>query len=83
MGIGRFISIPTFLISFAIGIIIVNLTTIPKRNIYVYPTIDNAKKLLYKDQAEQCFEFSHNEIPCPADKSKIKEIPIQNPKPCL
>lgn len=83
MGIGRFISVPTFFISFFIGVMIVNLIKIPQRDIYVYPTLDVANKLLYRDQAKQCFEFTHNEIPCPADKNKIKEIPIQNPRPCL
>ena len=57
MGLSQFISIPALITSFALGMLIVYITSPPPREIMVYPTPENVKKLLYKDKAEQCFEF--------------------------
>jgi hypothetical protein len=45
--------------------------------IYVYPTPDNQNKILYKDKTDNCFKFNAEEVDCPDDKTKIKNIPIQ------
>jgi hypothetical protein len=79
MGVGRFISIPAFIISFAIGVFVVYLSEAKQRVIHVYPTPENEKRILYKDKADQCFEFRHQVMNCPSDKTQIKEIPIQSP----
>jgi hypothetical protein len=78
MGLMQFISIPALITSFALGVLLVYITSPAPREIMVYPTPENVKKVLYKDRADQCFEFKHTEIPCPKDKNQIKEVPVQD-----
>ena len=73
----KFISIPVFLISFSIGVLIVYLTTPPPRPIMVYPTPENVGELLYKDDANQCYRFIPKEVKCPSDINKVKHVPPQ------
>ena len=39
-----------------------------------YPNPENAGKVVYKDESENCFKFKAEEIKCPSDKSKIKDV---------
>jgi len=73
----RFISLPVFLISVAIGIFFVYLSQPSPTMIYVYPTPDNVDKVEYKDKADNCFKFESQEVRCPSDRTKIKSIPVQ------
>ena len=73
----KFIHVPIFLISLAIGILFVYLTHDEPTVIYVYPTPDNINKIQYKDKADTCYQFSSKEISCPASNNKFKEIPAQ------
>lgn len=73
----RFISLPVFLISVAVGLFFVYLSQPSPTAIYVYPTPDNAGKVQYKDKADNCFQFESREVRCPSDETKIKSIPIQ------
>ena len=73
----KLISLPVFLISFALGTLVVYLTGSPPREIMVYPTPENVGELLYKDNAEQCYRFMPSEVKCPSDKSKVKTVPPQ------
>jgi len=72
------ISFPAFLISLAIGLLIVYIFNPTPTVIYVYPTPDNIDKLQYKDNANNCYEFSSKEVKCPDDKSLINIIPVQS-----
>jgi hypothetical protein len=72
-----YISIPVFLISFAIGIFIVYTLGPENRIIYVYPSPENIEKILYKDMANNCFYFEKEEVKCPNDESKISKTPLQ------
>jgi hypothetical protein len=72
------ISFPAFLISLAIGLLIVYIFNPTPTVIYVYPTPYNIDKLQYKDNANNCYVFSSQEVKCPDDKSLINEIPIQS-----
>ena len=74
----KFISFPVFLISLAIGLLVVYMTNPPPREIMVYPTPENVKQLLYKDSADQCYQFTPTEVACPKDKTHIKNIPPQS-----
>lgn len=74
----KFISFPVFLISLAIGLLVVYMTNPPPREIMVYPTPENVNKLLYKDSADQCYQFTPTEVACPKDKTHIKNIPPQS-----
>jgi hypothetical protein len=75
--LGKYINFPVFLVSLAIGILFVYLFQPELNVIYVYPTPDNQNKILYKDKTENCFKFNAEEVECPDDKTKIKNIPIQ------
>ena len=75
--LGNYINFPVFLFSLALGILFVYLFQPELNIIYVYPTPDNQNKILYKDNADNCFKFNANEVECPSDKNIIKNIPIQ------
>jgi len=74
----NYISVPVFLISFAIGLFFVYVLGPEKKIIYIYPTPENVDKVLFKDKANNCFYFEEEVVECPKDKSKISSIPIQN-----
>lgn len=73
----KLFSFSIFLISLAIGLLFVYLHDPQENIIYVYPTPDNVEQIEYKDLANNCFSFTANQVQCPDDKEKIKNIPIQ------
>lgn len=73
----KFINIPVFIISLSIGLLFVYLSSPLETPVIVYPTPENVDKIEYKDLAGNCFQFEMNEISCPKDTSKIKDIPVQ------
>ena len=74
----KFISIPVFIVSLAVGLFFVYITNPDPEIIYIYPTPENVDKLQYKDRANNCYDFQQSEVSCPSDQSKIKIVPIQN-----
>lgn len=74
----KFISIPIFIVSLALGLFFVYMTQNPSKVIYVYPTPDNENEFQYKDDASNCFKFKHVEVECPHDENIIQHIPIQH-----
>ena len=73
----HYISLPIFLISFAIGIFFIYILGPEMKTIYIYPTPENVNKVLFKDKADNCFYFEEENIECPKDNSLISHIPIQ------
>lgn len=73
----KLFSFSVFFTSFLIGAFLMYINDSPDEEILVYPSIDNYDKLLYKDNANHCFNFKYIESDCPNDTSKIKTIPIQ------
>ena len=73
----KFINIPVFIISLAIGLFVTYVTSEPTKSIFVYPNPDNIDKLLYKDKADNCFKFKANEMKCPEDTNQIRSYNIQ------
>jgi hypothetical protein len=71
----KYISVPFFLISLAIGLFYVYLSTPPPTVIYVYPTPENVNTVLYKDKVNNCYKFNHKEVKCPINPSLI---PVQD-----
>lgn len=71
------INVKVFLISLAIGLLFVYLSTPTPTIIYVYPTPDNVKDIEYVDMANNCFQYESNEVSCPNDMKNVKDIPIQ------
>lgn len=75
--ITNYISFPLFISSFIIGLIFVYFLGPDTKNIYVYPSPQTYQNILYKDNAEQCFQFIPKEINCPLNPLNIKTVPIQ------
>ena len=73
----KFINVPLFLVSLAIGLFVVYISMPPTQVIYVYPNPDNEKKISFKDKADNCFRFKSKEVSCPTDVSKIRSYGIQ------
>lgn len=73
----NYISLPIFLISFAIGILFIYLMGPEMKTIYIYPSPENVDKVLFKDKAENCFYFEEENVECPKDENLISKIPIQ------
>jgi hypothetical protein len=73
----KFISVPVFILSLAVGIFVVYISTPPSQIIYVYPNPDNENKVMFKDKADNCFRFTSNEVDCPKDDKKIRSYNIQ------
>jgi hypothetical protein len=71
------ISLPIFLISFAVGLFFIYILGPEMKTIYIYPSPENVDKVLFKDKADNCFLFEEEVVECPKDKTKIFGIPIQ------
>jgi len=76
----KFISIPVFIISLAIGFFVAYLTTPTPQIIYVYPTPDNIGKVQYKDEGGTCFGFTARKLKCPDKRELIRKYPVQDLK---
>jgi hypothetical protein len=74
----NYISFPTFLISFAIGLFFTYILGPEIKTIFIYPSPENVDKILFKDKADNCFYFDQNEVKCPSNNSLISKIPIQS-----
>ena len=75
--ISKYISLPIFLISFALGLFFIYILGPEVKTIYIYPSPTNYKSIQYKDKSNQCFEFQTKEMTCPLNPLDIKTIPIQ------
>lgn len=73
----NYISLPVFLISFAVGIFFIYILGPEMKTIMIYPSPENVDKILFKDKADNCFTFEETEVECPSDDSLISQIPIQ------
>jgi hypothetical protein len=72
-----YISFPLFFISLAIGLFFIYIWGPEMKVIYIYPSPENVEKILFKDNADNCFYLKPMEVKCPTDLSKISTIPIQ------
>lgn len=73
----NYISLPVFLISFAIGIFFVYILGAEKKIVYIYPSPETVDKVLFKDKSDNCFSFQEEEVECPKENSLLSSIPIQ------
>jgi len=75
MGFLKYINIPVFIISLAIGLFFVYIYQAEKRVVYVYPQPDNIDYIQYKDATGTCFNAKQESVKC---TSNAESIPIQN-----
>lgn len=73
----KYIDLFYFLLAFFIGLVYNLLIKPDKKVIIKYPTIYNANKLIYKDDADICYKYLLNETTCPMNKEEIYNVPIQ------
>jgi hypothetical protein len=70
--ITKYINLPVFFFSVAIGIFVVCMTDPFQRKVYLYPSPDNIDILQYKDKTGACFVYEQTAVDCPAKTTKIK-----------
>ena len=70
------ISLPIFILSFAIGIFLVYILGEDRKVIYIYPSNYNYNEIQFSDYANNCFQYKPISVKCPKDN--IKTIPIMS-----
>lgn len=75
--ISKYVNIPIFIISFAIGLFFVYVLGPETKIIYMYPSPSNYTKVQYKDNSDQCFNFTPMETKCPMNPFEIHTVPVQ------
>jgi hypothetical protein len=73
----KYISLPIFIISLAVGLFFVYIWGPETKTIYIYPSPENVEKILFKDNADNCFYLKPQEVKCPSNESNIFTIPVQ------
>ncbi len=73
-----YISVPIFLLSFAVGLFFVYMFGPEMKTIYIYPSPENIDKMLFKDKADNCYIFEEELVDCPKDNNLISLVPVQN-----
>jgi len=74
----KYLDVPTFIIAFAIGLFFVYISAPKKQTIFVYPTPDNHKDIIYKDRAGICFSFKPVQTEEPVDTGLLGIFPVQS-----
>ena len=75
MSVLKYINIPVFIISLAVGLFFVYIYQAEKRMVYVYPTPDNIDFIQYKDAAGTCYKAKQEEVKCSSD---AVTVPVQD-----
>lgn len=73
----NYISIPTFFISFFIGILFIYIYGPEYKKVYIYPSIDIINTTLYRDNANNCFRLETEEVNCSNNKNEYFHLPLQ------
>ena len=51
------------ILSFLIGLVVVYMTPVTYKTVWVYPTLENIEKIQYKD-ADTCYKFTARLVDC-------------------
>lgn len=73
----KFLNVPVFLLSLALGLFFVYIYVPDSRTIFVYPTPNNTDLVQYEDTVGNCFYYQQEKVACPKDTGEIKKIPAQ------
>lgn len=76
MNILEKINIPIFIVSFCFGLFMCYITLPVPKVVIKYPSPDT-EDTIFTDDSNTCYKYDSQEIECPKDKKKIKDIPIQ------
>jgi len=63
-----------FILSFIVGMGIIYIYPVEYKIVVVYPTLNNIKKIQYKDSQNECFEFSAKLVDCTSDAKTIDVV---------
>ena len=74
----KFVNIPVFIASLALGLFFIYVLADDERTVYVYPSSETVDSIAYRDKAGNCFYYKEKVVECPKDKSKIMMIPTQS-----
>tara|TARA_Y100000590_G_scaffold470436_1_gene664888 strand:- start:1033 stop:1266 length:234 start_codon:yes stop_codon:yes gene_type:complete len=67
-----------FFTALSLGLLYVYAFTPVPDIIYQYPTPENAGKVTYKNNINECHKYESKEVDCPKDKSKITYYPQES-----
>ena len=70
----KLVYIAAFIASLILGTIFLYLSPTEYKTVVVYPTPNNLNKIQYKDEIDNCFQFSAKLVDCGKD---VKKIPIK------
>jgi hypothetical protein len=65
-----------FLLALGVGLLYCYITLPPKKIIIKHPTPENAGKVVYHDEDNNCFKYKAEEIQCPTDDNNVKNHPL-------
>ena len=74
----KYVSLPVFIISFAIGLFFIYILGPEEKPIYIYPSPTNYTSVLYQDKADECFQYKPVLTKCPLNPFSIKTVPAQS-----
>ena len=73
----NYINFTYFLVSFSLGLCLVYILGADVKVITVYPNPTNVDKILYKDNAGECFRMNYKEVKCSDHPFNITTTPFQ------
>ena len=73
----KYINIPIFVFSLAIGLFFVYIYAPDSRTVYVYPTPGNVNDIQFKDAIGNCYYYKQDTVDCPTNMGDISIIPPQ------
>jgi hypothetical protein len=61
-----------FVVGAIVGCVLMCLMPMEYKTVVVYPTPENLDKIQYKDNGDNCFEFSSSNVQCTPNAKKIE-----------
>jgi hypothetical protein len=74
----KHIKLVPLLCGLVLGAIAIFLIKPEQKIIYTYPTPDTAKKIIYKDKNDVCYQYDVSAVDCDKNESRLKEFPLNH-----